>query len=238
MFIATNYQKEIKSRKTVKRGSSFLPSNIEQMLQLSKIREMNQSIAEVQSDNDSESESESKSKSSKDDKESEDSKDSKDSDIKDKDNDKENENEKDKEKKENNEIKDKKENDSPEDFLNKYLKPNSDIKKKRTHSRKLIKELNENDNENKDNKDNKDQNDKNKKEDGSEEEKIIIIKDEYFKEYFQKIFDILLLWLMGEKTSTPLNSLNFGEKTIKNPNILKILFIFERDINNITFNII
>ena len=227
---------EIKSRKTVKRGSSFLPSNIEQMLQLNKIREMNQAIVEVQSDNDSESESESesKSKSSKDEKESEESKDSKDNNNKNKDNDKKNDkenikdNEKDKEKKEYN----------PEDILNKYLNPNSDVKKIRTHSRKLKKELNENDNENKDNKDNKDnkvQNDINKKEDGSEEEKIIIIKDEYFKEYFQKIFDILLLWLMGEKTSTPLNSLNFGEKTIKNPNILKILFIFERDINNITF---
>ena len=72
---------EIKSRKTVKRGSSFLPSNIEQMLQLNKIREMNQAIVEVQSDNDSESESESESKSSK---ESEDSKNSKDNNIKDK----------------------------------------------------------------------------------------------------------------------------------------------------------
>ena len=240
---------EIKSRKTVKRGSSFLPSNIEQMLQLNKIREMNQAIVEVQSDNDSESESESESKSSKDSKESEKSKDSKDSNSKDKDNDKkdnekdnEKEKEKDKEKKENND-KDKKENDdsyNPEDILNKYLSPNSDVKKKRTHSRKLIKELNENENGNKDNKDNKeeaknDKNDKNKNEDSSEEEKIIIIKDEYFKEYFQKIFDILLLWLMGEKINTPLNTLNFGEKTIKNPNILKILFIFERDINNISF---
>jgi hypothetical protein len=113
---------EIKSRKTIKRGSSFLPSNIEQMLQISKVREMNQAIVEVQSDNDSESESESESKSSKDGKESEDSKDSKDNNIKGKDNDKKNDkenfkdNEKDKKKKEN---KDKKENGKTEDIINK-----------------------------------------------------------------------------------------------------------------------
>ena len=237
---------EIKKRKTVKRGSSILPSNIEQMLQLSKSNEMNQPIVEVQSDNDSESESESESKSSKDNKESEESKDSKDSnkdkedDKKDdKENDKDNDkdNGKDKENKEKKENKENKENDysyKPEDILNKYLKPNSNVKKIRTHSRKLKKELGENEFINKI-KDSKILKDENKKEDSSEEEKIIIIKDEYFKEYFQKIFDILLLWLMGEKTNTPLNSLNFGEKTIKNPDILKILFVFERDINNIAF---
>jgi hypothetical protein len=68
-----------------------------------------------------------------------------------------------------------------------------------------------------------------------EDKKILIIKDEYYNEYFQKIFDIFILWLVGEKTNISINSIDLNEKLIKNPNILKILFIFEKDINNISF---
>ena len=131
---------------------------------------------------------------------------------------KENENE--------NEKKEKKEEN--EGRLSIDLNSNSEILKSRTFSRKIknIKEKMEN-------LEKKENNEKNN--DIPEDEKIIIIKDEYYKEYYQKIFDILLLWLLGERANVSMDYYDINQKMIKNPNILKILFVFEKELNNITF---
>ena len=202
-----NKQKEdLKSITNLKRGSSFIPTNLESILKNDNIldKDAHNAIDEVEnSDKESESDSENK---------------------------KSSENEK--------EENDKKENDKKEDnreeILSNYLKANSDIVKIRTYSKKEKNEKikNKDNNENKDTK-NEELNIIN--EEIEKDEKEIIIKDEYYNDYYQKIFDKLILWLLGERTTIPISSINLNEKLIKNQNILKILFFLEKDINNISF---
>ena len=199
----------------IKRVSTFLPSNLDNVLDAHQNKKFiskysSKAIYEIEN---SDKESESKS-----DKENEST---------------QNENNK-KEKENENE-------DNREEIFSNYLEHNSNAIKPRTFSRKekneklnnniKKKEENKKYEENKENEENKEI----KNEDMKEDKKILIIKDEYYNEYFQKIFDIFILWLVGEKTNISINSIDLNEKLIKNPNILKILFIFEKDINNISF---
>ena len=199
----------MKSFSFFKRGSSVIPSNVN--ILLNDLKSSNKAIPEIENSEES-SESDSESISS----------------IKENKEKKKNEKE--------NKKEDKKE-DIREDNKKDNNEENDDIFKKRTYSKKIKINRYENGNEvSKENINNKDENiNLENEEKEEEEEKIIIIKDEYYKEYFQKIFNILLLWFLGEKIDISINSIDLTQKTIKNPNILKILLIFEKDINNITF---
>ena len=132
--------------------------------------------------------------------------------------------------------KEKNKEDSREEMLSIYLNDKSDINNKRTYSKKKKRNKFKSQNDiNEEIINIKDENINIEIEEKEEDEKIIIIKDEYHKEYFQKIFDILLLWFLGEKTNIPISSIDLTKKKVKNPNILKILLIFEKDMNNIAF---
>ena len=236
-------KEKLKNKFDAKRGSTFIPSNLGNLLQANKHNVLQKGsnkaiIEEENSEKESESQSESESKSDNESKEEQ----SKSSDIENKvDKDQENKEKEsaEKENKENeNEINDKE--DKREEIFDNYLKSDSDIIKARTFSRKEKNEIMKNKIRNKNEvmkaKEKKIENKENlNHEDIKDDEKIIIIKDEYYKEYFQKLFDILFLWLLGEKTTKSLDSIDFSGKIIQNPNILKILFFFEKDINSIGF---
>ena len=204
-----------------KRGSTFLPTNLDNILKdnknlIDKNKKSNNANIQIEnSDSESKSESQSDSESSK-----------------------SGEKQSDDESKEKKDIEDERDK-----ILDNYLKSDSDIAKMRTFSKKEknerffknnIREKTEKEKE-KENKEVKNENINEENEDLKDDEKIIIIKDEYYKEYFQRIFDILLLWFLGEKTNISINSINLNDKSIKNPKILKILFFLEKDINNISF---
>ena len=215
-------KERLKNKNNVKRGSTFIPTNIGDLLKTNKKilqKDSNKPIIEEEnSEKESESESQSKSESENNEEQSKSS---------------------DKEDKENeNKIIDKE--DNREEILDNYLNPNSDVPKTRTYSRKEKKELMKNKAKeyNETNKSKEEKKENENIENIKDDEKIIIIKDEYYNEYFQRIFDILFLWLLGEKTTISLNSIDFSGKIIKNPNILKILFFFEKDVNDIGFTTI
>ena len=63
----------------------------------------------------------------------------------------------------------------------------------------------------------------------------IIIKDEIFQDYKQKLFESLFMWTLGIKTDVSLIAMNLNKSTFKNLDILSILFILEKDINDPMF---
>ena len=202
---------DLKNITNLKRGSTFLSTNIDNILKVKKgslDKNANNAIEEIEN-SDKESESQS-------DKES-------------------NKNESMSSGDEGNEKNNKE--DRREEIMSNYLKPGSVAIKMRTFSRREKNDRIKNNNiqEKKEIKEKKIEIINKENEDIKDDEKIIIIKDEYYKEYFQRIFDMLLLWFLGEKTNSSIDLINLNEKIIKNPKILKILFFLDKDINNINF---
>ena len=68
-----------------------------------------------------------------------------------------------------------------------------------------------------------------------DKKKQIIIKDEIFEDYKKKIFENFFCWVLGVKTDVPLSGLNLSKSVIKNIDILNIIFILEKNINEPTF---
>ena len=204
--------------KSTKRGSTFTPNNIDVLLQ-KKPSVLPETII-------SESESESESKSG--DEKSHSSENENKEKGKKKEEEKKKENQKEEENKKEEPL-----NDIEEDPDDAIISRTFSINiKNKKENRKVLEKKDKNDNKNII--ENKEENNNGLK-NMLEDEKIIIIKDEYYKEYYQKLFDILLLWLVGEKTNSTMNYIDINQKNIKNPNILKILFFFEKELKDITF---
>ena len=68
-------------------------------------------------------------------------------------------------------------------------------------------------------------------------EKVIVIKDELYEEYKTNLFDKFLVWSLGINIEIPLESLVLKNMPIANLNILEIIFVLDKEINDINLTI-
>ena len=63
-------------------------------------------------------------------------------------------------------------------------------------------------------------------------EKEMVIKDDLFEQYKNDLFDKFLIWTLGINIEIDLNSLNLPSMPIVNLNILEIIFVLDKEIND------
>ena len=64
---------------------------------------------------------------------------------------------------------------------------------------------------------------------------ILIFKENLLKDYKDKLFNILYLWAFGFNLENDINKIDFEKSEIKNLSIMKILFIYIKELNNTNY---
>ena len=68
-------------------------------------------------------------------------------------------------------------------------------------------------------------------------EKEIVIKDELYQEYKNNLFDKFLVWSLGINVEITFESINLSSMPIANLNILEIIFVLDKEVNDINLTI-
>ena len=74
-------------------------------------------------------------------------------------------------------------------------------------------------------------------EDDKNIEKEIVIKDELYQEYINNLFDKFLVWSLGINIEISFESINLSNMPIANFNILEIIFVLDKEVNDINLTI-
>ena len=98
------------------------------------------------------------------------------------------------------------------------------------NTRNTIKENEERNNEEKD-KEDEEENINNAEDENLEKE--IVIKNELFEKYKNNLFEKFLIWSLGINIEINLSSINITNLPIANPNLLEIIFVLDKEVNDI-----